>query len=94
MSLLDGEEKSAGRANVLPLLTVCRNWDLHVTSSCHRINVYSMNRSRPLTAKRLKMLEAKGLPIVPITHPLEIDLESDEDYEKAMEAMGGRDPKE
>ncbi|KAH8204401.1 hypothetical protein TruAng_001452 [Truncatella angustata] len=70
------------------------NWDLHVTSSCHRINIYSMNRSRKLTRKRLDMLEQKGLPIVPITHPLEIDLESDEDYAKGMEARGGRDPKE
>ncbi|KAK9771475.1 putative Sulfite oxidase [Seiridium cardinale] len=70
------------------------NWDLHVTSSCHRINIYSMNRTRPLTAKRLRMLEDKGLPIVPITHPLEIDLESEEDYDAAMDAMGGRDPEE
>ncbi|KAK6084264.1 oxidoreductase molybdopterin binding domain-containing protein [Seiridium cupressi] len=70
------------------------NWDLHVTSSCHRINIYSMNRSRPVTAKRLRMLEDKGLPIIPITHPLEIDLESDEDYDAAMDAMGGRDPEE
>jgi sulfite oxidase len=47
-----------------------------------------------LTAKRLKKLEDAGLPIIPITVPLEIDLESDEDYEAAMEAYGGRDPKE
>lgn len=59
-----------------------RDWNQHVTSSCHRINIYSMNRSRPITAKHLQMLEEKGLPIVPVTRPLEVDLESDEDYEK------------
>ncbi|KAK8068796.1 molybdopterin binding oxidoreductase [Apiospora phragmitis] len=70
------------------------NWDLHVTSSCHRVKIYSMNRSKPLTAQRLKLLEEKGMSMLPITRPLEIDLESDEHYDKAMEAMGGRDPKE
>ncbi|ORY62415.1 oxidoreductase molybdopterin binding domain-containing protein [Pseudomassariella vexata] len=70
------------------------NWDLHVTSSCHRIKVYSMNKTRPLTAKRLKQLEDKGISILPITHPMEFDLETDEEYEVAMEARGGRDPKE
>lgn len=65
-----------------------------MTSSCHRVKIYSMNRSRPLTAQRLKLLEEKGMSMLPITQPLEIDLESDEHYDKAMEAMGGRDPKE
>lgn len=71
-----------------------RNWDLHVTSSCHRINIYSINRSKPLTAQRLKVMEEKGMPMLPITHPLEMDLESDEHYEAAMKAQGGRDPQE
>jgi len=71
-----------------------RNWDLHVTSSCHRINVYSINRSRPLTAKRLKALEEAGIPVTPITHPTEIDLESLEEYDAEMAARGGRDPVE
>ncbi|KAK8018812.1 molybdopterin binding oxidoreductase [Apiospora marii] len=70
------------------------NWDLHVTSSCHRVKIYSMNRSKPMTAQRLKLLEEKGMSILPITRPLEIDLETDEHYDQAMEAMGGRDPKE
>lgn len=71
-----------------------RNWDLHVTSSCHRVKIYSMNRSKPLTAQRLKVLEEKGMSMFPLTRPLEIDLETDEHYDKAMEAQGGRDPKE
>lgn len=53
-----------------------------------------MNLTRKLTAKRLKMLEDKGLPLLPITRPLEIDLEEDEDYEAAMKIQGGRDPLE
>ena len=32
--------------------------------------------------------------MVPITHPLEIDLESQEDYDEIMVKRGGRDPKE
>jgi len=70
------------------------NWDLHVTSSCHRIKIYSINRSRPSTAKRLKMLEEKGLSILPITRPLEIDLESNEEYLEEMTKRQGRDPEE
>lgn len=67
---------------------------MHVTSSCHRINIYSINRSKPLTAQRLKAMEEKGMSMLPITHPLEMDLESDEHYKAAMAAQGGRDPKE
>lgn len=75
-------------------LIILRNWDLHVTSSCHRVNIYSMNRTRALTAKRLRVLEEKGMPLLPLTRPLDFDLESDEDYEKAMQLQGGRDPLE
>jgi len=70
------------------------NWDLHVTSSCHRIKIYSINRTRPLTAKKLKLFEEKGVPFLPITRPAEWDLEGDEEYEEQMTARGGRDPLE
>ncbi|KAM7191300.1 Oxidoreductase, molybdopterin-binding domain containing protein [Naviculisporaceae sp. PSN 640] len=70
------------------------NWDLHVTSSCHRMKVYSVNKTRAETAARLKMLEEKGLSLTPITKPLELDVESDEQFEAAMKARGGRDPLE
>ncbi|KAI5238835.1 molybdopterin binding oxidoreductase [Aureobasidium subglaciale] len=70
------------------------NWDLHVTSSCHRVKVYSINKSKPLTAARLRVLEEKGVPIVPITHPMEFDLESEEHYQDEMRKQGGRDPEE
>jgi len=75
-------------------LTQNRNWDLHVTSSAHRIKVYSINTSKPATAARMKQLEAAGLSVYPITRPLKIELESDEDYEREMAARGGRDPLE
>ncbi|RYP68167.1 hypothetical protein DL771_006817 [Monosporascus sp. 5C6A] len=70
------------------------NWDLHVTSSCHRISIYSMNRSKPLTAKRLAKLEKQGKPILPITQPLDMELEGEEEWQAQMKARGGRDPQE
>ncbi|KAF2024164.1 molybdopterin binding oxidoreductase [Setomelanomma holmii] len=33
------------------------NWGLHVTSSCHRISIYSLNKSRPVTKARLDEFE-------------------------------------
>lgn len=75
-------------------MVVPRNWDLHVTSSCHRVKVFSVNRSRPATAKRLRLLDKKGVSLLPLTKPLEIDLEEDEEYETEMQRRGGRDPEE
>lgn len=63
-----------------------------MTSSCHRIKVYSVNKTRAATAARLKFLEDRQLDFLPITQPGEFDLEDDETYEKEMEARGGRDP--
>ena len=80
--------------SVLSKGVVLRNWDLHVTSSCHRIKVFSVNRSHPATAKRLELLEKKGVDLLPLTKPLEIDLEEDEEYETEMQRRGGRDPEE
>ena len=70
------------------------NWDLHVTSSCHRIKVFSVNRSKPATAKRLERLQQERIDFLPITKPLEIDLESDEDFETEVQRRGGREPEE
>jgi len=67
---------------------------MHVTSSCHRISIYSINRSKPITARRLKEIEASGQPLLPITLPLSIDLESEEHYKAAMEVQGPRTPTE
>ncbi|KAI9730074.1 MAG: hypothetical protein M1834_006066 [Cirrosporium novae-zelandiae] len=70
------------------------NWDLHVTSSCHRIKVYSINQTKPATGQRLAELARRGLSIMPITKPLPYDLESEEAYDAEMERRGGRDPEE
>ena len=70
------------------------NWDLHVTSSCHRVKVFSVNRSKPATAKRMKRLEQEGIDFQPLTKPLEIDLESDEEFETEVQRRRGRDPEE
>ncbi|KAG6900448.1 hypothetical protein C0993_010495 [Termitomyces sp. T159_Od127] len=56
------------------------NWDLHVTSSCHRIKIYSVNKMHPATAVRLKELESRGVPFEPLTRPLEFTLETQEEY--------------
>jgi len=67
---------------------------MHVTSSCHRISIYSINRTKPTTARRLKEIEKSGQPLLPITLPLNIDLETDEHYEEAMKRQGARTPVE
>lgn len=60
------------------------SWDLHVTSSCHRIKVFSVNRSKPATAARLKEIEAHGETFDPLTHPMEWELEPLDDYLRQM----------
>ena len=68
---------------------------MHVTSSCHRIKIYSINKKRPDTAARLAYCEKLGIPMLPITQPLPIELESEEHYQAEMEKRGWRrDPKE
>ncbi|KAJ3535774.1 hypothetical protein NM688_g6930 [Phlebia brevispora] len=61
------------------------NWDLHVTSSAHRIKIYSINRSKPATAKRLRQLEEMGQSLLPLTQPLEFTIEKFEEYEAAYQ---------
>ncbi|KAI5793191.1 Oxidoreductase, molybdopterin-binding domain-containing protein [Geopyxis carbonaria] len=64
------------------------NWDLHVTSSAHRVKVYSVNTSRELTRRRLKVLEERGEKLEPVTRPLEFELESLEEWRNATEVLG------
>lgn len=67
------------------------NWGLHVTSSCHRVKIYSVNASRPETRKRLEQFEKHGEPFVPITRPTEFKYMTPEEYEKAWKKMEPRD---
>jgi sulfite oxidase len=43
------------------------NWGLHVTSSAHRIKVYSVNKTREITQKRIAKFEQMGIPLAPLT---------------------------
>ena len=85
---------SSSALSSLVLTLLHRNWDLHVTSSCHRVKIYSINRARPATAARLKQMEEAGASMVPITEPVPFDLETDEHYDQVVRESGGRDPEE
>ncbi|KLO08219.1 hypothetical protein SCHPADRAFT_894055 [Schizopora paradoxa] len=63
-------------------------WHLHVISLCHRIKLYSVNRSRPETSKRLQALEQQGDNIMNLTRPPEFSLGTEE-YLKAYCAHRG-----
>lgn len=65
-----------------------------MTSSCHRVKLYSVNKTKPQTARRLKQLEEHGTSILPLTRPVPFDLETEEDYLEEMKKRGGRDPVE
>ncbi|OCH91604.1 molybdopterin binding oxidoreductase [Obba rivulosa] len=56
------------------------NWGLHVTSSAHRIKLYSVNTTRPETAKRLAWLEEHGERIEDLTVPIKEGLEPLDEY--------------
>ena len=60
------------------------NWDLHVTSSAHRIKIYSINKSHPATAQRLREIRENGDSLEPITRPLQFRIESEEHYNEAI----------
>ena len=62
-----------------------------MTSSCHRIKIYSVNRSRELTAKRLREFEEHGEGFTPITRPTEFRTQSEEEYERIWKGMEPRD---
>lgn len=67
------------------------NWGLHVTSSAHRISVYSVNKSKELTKKRLGEFEENRTPFGPITNPTEWQIQTWDDYEQYWEKNDPRD---
>lgn len=67
------------------------NWGLHVTSSCHRIKIFSVNKTRELTKRRLREFKEHGESLVPITRPTEFSTMTEEDYEKFWETSEPRD---
>jgi sulfite oxidase len=67
------------------------NWGLHVTHSCHRVKIYSVNKSREATRKRLEEFEKRGIPFTPLTRPTEFPVQNMRDYEKYWEEHDPRD---
>jgi len=67
------------------------NWSLHVTSSCHRVKVYSVNAKREATRKRLMEFNEHGESFTPITRPTVFVPMSIEEYERATKDAEPRD---
>lgn len=67
------------------------NWGLHVTSSAHRISVYSINKTRNRTAEKLKKFEKTGSPLAPLTWPEEFPTQSWDDYKRYWQENDPRD---
>jgi sulfite oxidase len=67
------------------------NWGLHVTSSCHRVKIYSVNKSREQTKRRIADFAKRGETLAPITRPTEFATMSLEEYEKYWETHEPRD---
>ncbi|KAL7622677.1 hypothetical protein AAE478_008191 [Parahypoxylon ruwenzoriense] len=70
------------------------NWGLHVTSSAHRIRVYSVNKAKQRTRERLREFENRGTSLVPITRPTEFPHMTWKDYDSYFEKNGPRDVEE
>lgn len=64
---------------------------MHVTSSCHRVKIYSVNAKREATRKRLRELDEHGQGLTPITRPTEFVSMSLEEYEKEVSNVEPRD---
>ncbi|KAK1815866.1 hypothetical protein LTR12_009751 [Friedmanniomyces endolithicus] len=67
------------------------NWGLHVTSSAHRISIYSVNKTREITARRLQDFDDRGVSFAPLTVPTEWPIQSMDDYVKYFKLHGPRD---
>ncbi|KAK5111040.1 hypothetical protein LTR62_005415 [Meristemomyces frigidus] len=67
------------------------NWGLHVTSSAHRISIYSVNNTRERTRKRLEDFAKRGVSFAPITVPTEWAIQDFDEYEGWV---AGHDPRD
>ncbi|TGJ81656.1 hypothetical protein E0Z10_g7116 [Xylaria hypoxylon] len=67
------------------------NWGLHVTSSAHRVRIYSVNKSKERTRARLEEFEKRGTSFVPITRPTEFPFMTWEEYDEFFAKAGPRD---
>lgn len=62
------------------------NWGLHVTSSAHRIKVYSVNKTRKLTKLKLAQFEQNEVDLAPLTRYDPVPGLTDQDLSKYQEA--------
>lgn len=67
------------------------NWGLHVTSSAHRVKIYSVNKKREHTRKRLEEFKKRGQSLVPLTRPTEFAYQEWEEYDDFWQRNGPRD---
>jgi len=67
------------------------NWGLHVTSSAHRVKVYSINKTRERTKKRLERYEQLGIPLAPLTQYQAVSTQTPEEYEQYWKEHDPRD---
>jgi len=67
------------------------NWGLHVTSSCHRIKIYSVNKKRELTQQRLSEFQRRKEGFIPITRPTDFPQMTWEDYDEFWKKTQPRD---
>lgn len=78
--------------NTQPLnIRAAWNWGLHVTSSAHRIKVYSINKSREITRKRLDKYDQMGVPLAPLTRYEVMPVQSSDEYEVFWNTHDPRD---
>jgi len=62
-----------------------------VTSSAHRISVYSVNKSRERTREKLQEFVDKKSPLAPLTWPEEFPTQSWDDYKQFWKENDPRD---
>lgn len=62
-----------------------------MTSSCHRVKIYSVNAKREATRKRLREFDEHAQGFTPITRPTEFVPMSLEEYEKDVANFEPRD---
>lgn len=67
------------------------NWGLHVTSSAHRIKVYSINKTKQHTRDRLAEFARHHQSLMPITVPTEFPYMEWKEYEDFWKTHDPRD---
>ena len=67
------------------------NWGLHVTSSAHRISVYSVNKKHETTRKKIEKMEHLGIPLAPLTFYQPVPGQTEEEYEQFWREHDPRD---